>query len=73
MSDAAFKTGAFPAYTNEAMIRWLSDHINGVIPLDAAEFARICAEVDRRGRVASGDTSVMTPGERLRHARAQEG
>jgi hypothetical protein len=30
------------------------------------------AEIDRRERVANGDVSVMTPGERLRHVRNQQ-
>jgi hypothetical protein len=30
------------------------------------------AEIDRRGRVADGDVSAMTPGERLAHAAKQQ-
>lgn len=65
--DAAFNAGAYPAYTTAQLEAALAE---GRIP-EVAE--RMRAELDRRARVAAGDVSAMTPGERLRHVRQQEG
>lgn len=66
MSDAAFKTAPFPGYTTEQLEQFLSG------PNDPAVADRMRAEIARRERVAAGDRSVMTPGERLRAAREAE-
>lgn len=63
MSDAAFKTGAYPAYTIDELKAFVAE---GREPSIAAAMT---AEIARRDRVAAGDVSAMTPGERLRHSR----
>jgi hypothetical protein len=64
MSDAAFATAAYPAYTTAqleaAMERGVDDVTN----------AKMVAEIARRAKRDAGDRSVMTPGERLRALRA---
>ncbi|RWC28144.1 MAG: hypothetical protein EOS70_27935 [Mesorhizobium sp.] len=59
MSDAAFKTAAYPGLTTGQLRDAVMNKRN-----DAME-----AEIARRERVAVGDVSVMTDGERLRHFR----
>jgi hypothetical protein len=66
MSDSAFKTGAYPAYTTAELRRWIVD---GVDTDEALQ--RISTEVDRRERAEAGDVSAMTDGERLRYRRNQ--
>lgn len=68
MSDAAFKTGALPAYTTFELRKFLAKRDGKPLSEDAA--AKMRAEIDRRERVSAGDVSVMTPGERLRYSRA---
>lgn len=65
MSDAAFKTAAFPGYTTQS----LRDRASG-----APEGIRrqMEAEIARRAKRDAGDWSVMTDGERLRAVK-QEG
>lgn len=61
MSDAAFKTGKYPAYTTpQLMVAIKSGQGNDAM----------VAEVERRQKVAAGDWSVMTDGERLRYAQS---
>jgi hypothetical protein len=60
MSDAAFKTAAFPGYTTQELRETYNRE-----PADI--WVKMRAEIKRRERVAEGDVSVMTPAERLRH------
>lgn len=60
MADAAFKTAAYPAYTTAE----LRDYVSGGFDYNGSAKA----EIDRRAKVAAGDVSVMTPGERLRYS-----
>ncbi len=64
MADSAFKPGAYPGFT----IAELQAFIEQGRPNAAA----MQAEIERRGKVAAGDTSVMTDGERLRYARGSK-
>lgn len=63
MSDAAFKTAKFPGYTTAQLKEFIADPEADMIRRELMQF-----EVDRRVKVAAGDWSVMTDGERLRHA-----
>ena len=60
MSDAAFKTAPYPAYTTAELLAVIADGRGNPTML---------AEIARRAARDAGDTSVMTPGERLRRAR----
>lgn len=77
--DAAFKTAAYPGLTNEelkAAVRKVNDALLANGPMDAEVTAKVIAmneELDRRDRVAAGDVSAMTAGERLRHYKAEAG
>jgi hypothetical protein len=65
MSDCAFKTAAFPAYTTKELERSVKEN-----PLlTDAQRNKMRAELERRMAVAAGDVSVMTDGERLRFAK----
>ena len=64
MSDAAFKSAPFAAYTSAELRAAVERGENSA---DAR--AKMVMEIARREKVAAGDVSVMTPGERLRHAR----
>jgi hypothetical protein len=70
MSDAAFRTAKYPAYTTAELSRWVADHTAGKSLLAANQYHDVCGEITRRAKVAAGDVSVMTDGERLRHAKA---
>lgn len=70
MSDAAFKTAKYPAYTTADLSRWLADHTAGKSLLAANQYRDVCAELTRRAKRDAGDVSVMTDGERLRAAKA---
>lgn len=72
MSDAAFATAKFPAYSTADLSRWLANHSEGKSMLAANQYHDVCAELTRRGKVAAGDVSQMTPGERLRRVREQD-
>ena len=61
MSDAAFKTAPYAAYTTDHLIAAIANG-NGT--------EKMVAEVARRAKRDAGDVSVMMPGERLRYARA---
>lgn len=63
MADAAFKTGAYPAYTIDELKAFVAQVREPSIA------AVMTAEIARRERVAAGDISAMTPGERLRHSK----
>ena len=66
MSDSAFQTGAYPGFTlAELEAKVDRAEVNG-----QTAPAAMVAEIARRKRVRAGDRSVMTPGERLRTARA---
>ncbi len=73
MSDAAFPTGAYPGYTTAELLhfveRWRNtmqtDILVGDVHLHAAKVEVMQNEIIRRERVAEGDVSAMTPGERL--------
>lgn len=66
MSDAAFKTAPYAAYTTKQLKTFIADPKQ----LNAVTVARMQGEVDRRAKAAVGDWSVMTDGERLRHAQS---
>lgn len=57
MSDAAFKTAKYPAYTTAQLQAFVTEGKGN----EAME-----AEIARRVLVEAGVWSVMTPGERLR-------
>ena len=59
----AFPTGAFPGFTTKELVERLK------ADLPEALANKMALEVLRRCRVAEGDVSVMTPGERLRFAK----
>ena len=61
MSDSAFKTAPYPAYTTDELKKFLAKA--------QGDCDVIRAEIERRAKVKAGDTSVMTDGERLRHVR----
>ena len=62
--DSAFATAAYPGYT--------TDELRQMVSRPSANARAMWAEIERRERVAAGDVSVMTPGERLRHVRSQQ-
>lgn len=75
--DAAFKTAAFPGFTTQKLRERVAGwEVNNAAARAAGLHAgvdiyeRMRSEIERREKVAAGDVSVMTPGERLRHARA---
>jgi hypothetical protein len=59
MSDAAFKTGKYPAYTTNQLREFVTAGQGNDV---------MFAEIARREKVAAGDWDAMTDGERLRHA-----
>lgn len=67
--DAAFNSAPFAGYTDADLRHRLETHeltsVNHI-----AQAARFRAELDRRAKRDAGDTSVMTPGERLRYIKA---
>lgn len=65
MSDAAFKTAPYAAYTTDHL-RAVVDHIGA----DSATRDKMAREIARRAEVAAGDMTNATPGERLRALRA---
>ena len=62
--DSAFPTAAYPGYTTDDLRHMLRTR-PGCAP--------IMNEVYRRERVAAGDMSVATPGERLAYVKANKG
>lgn len=60
--DSAFPTAAYPGYTTDQL---------RTMALTSVNAPKMLAEIARRERVAAGDMSVATPGERLRHVQAQ--
>lgn len=67
MSDSAFATRAYPAYTTDQ----LKDMVKNAIARGSWEtVARMANELARRELVRQGDVSVMTAGERLQHAKS---
>lgn len=60
--DNAFSGRAFPGFTTAELI--------AKVEAGCAD-ARIIAEIERRKAVAAGDISKMSPGERLRFAKAR--
>lgn len=69
MSDSAFTSAPYAAYTTEQLEQSISiAKADGFYESDNT-FAKMEAEVTRRGKVAQGDVSVMTAGERLRFNR----
>lgn len=65
MADSAFATAAYPSYTTEQLRSMVAkDHSSEDIR------AKMIGEIERRERVATGDFSVMTASERLRHVRS---
>lgn len=63
MSDAAFKTGKYPGYSTAQLREFVAEQNDRSPGITVA----MQAEIARREAVAAGDTSQMTPGERLRH------
>ena len=59
--DNAFSGRAFPGFTTAELVAKVAA---------GSDDARIIAEIARRKAVAAGDVSKMSPGERLRFARA---
>jgi hypothetical protein len=59
--DAAFKTAKYPAYTTAQLKKFIAEGV------DADDEAKMTAEIERRAKRDAGDTSVMTPSERLRN------
>ena len=68
--DAAFATGAYPAYTTAELQLMVIRHEEGRVTQPANALGIIKGEITRRAKVAAGDRSVMTPGERLRSVRS---
>lgn len=68
MSDAAFKTAKYPGYTTAELGVMLIKHEEGRVIYPTKQLADIRFEIARRAKAAAGDWSVMTDGERLRHA-----
>lgn len=66
MSDAAFKTAAFPGYTTAQLVGFIAKAKADGFYEGCEHYSKMDAEIDRRSRVEAGDTSVMTSGERLR-------
>jgi sporulation-control protein spo0M len=62
--DSAFATAAYSGYT--------TDELRQMVSRPSANARAMWAEIDRRERVANGDVSAMTAGERLRHVRSQQ-
>lgn len=60
--DAAFASRPFPSATTAELQAAIDKAGNNPDP-------RMVVEVERRKKVAAGDTTLMTPGERLRHIR----
>lgn len=65
MSDAAFKSAPYPAYTTAQLREFVAYDDADPITRDVMQ-----REIARREAVAAGDVSQMTDGERLRLARA---
>ena len=65
--DSAFCTAPFPGHTTEELHQFLAERIAGTRNMSHERRALMEGEIARRERVAQGDVSVMTPGERLRH------
>lgn len=59
--DSAFNTAPYSGYTTAQLREFIADPDANMI---TSEVMR--REIERRERVAAGDFSVMTPGERLR-------
>ena len=63
MSDTAFKTAAYPAYSTAELREWLRRPTSD---MSEEKAIRITREIERRAKRDAGDWSVMTDGERLR-------
>lgn len=63
--DSAFKTAAYSGYT--------TDQLRQMVSRPSANARAMWAEIDRRERVAAGDMSVATPGERLAYVKSNKG
>lgn len=61
MADAAFTTARYPGHS--------TDELKAAIEAGRDENGWMAEEIARREKVAAGDVSVMTPGERLRYFR----
>jgi hypothetical protein len=70
MSDAAFKTAKYPAYTTKELRQWVAEHDRSTRKFAASQYIAIVNEISRREKRDAGDWSVMTDGERLRHAQS---
>ncbi len=73
MSDAAFKTAKYPGYTTAELQAFIADYDSStaVDQVRAPQaIADMKAEIERRAKVAAGDVSVMTDGERLRQVKS---
>lgn len=62
--DSAFATAPYPAYTTNELHAFVAAGRGNPVML---------AEIARRAARDAGDTSVMTPGERLHHIQKQKG
>lgn len=66
MSDAAFKSAPFSAYSTPELETRITALRGDGFSVDVV--VKMRAEINRRAKVEAGDVSVMTPGERLRFA-----
>jgi hypothetical protein len=76
MSDAAFKSAPYPGHTSSELRAFIAKAHGDAAALGVDMSERISKmndELNRRVKVASGDRSVMTDGERLQWARVQGG
>jgi hypothetical protein len=64
--DSAFPSAPFASFSTAELVRYVGSGIETPIA------KRMRDEIARREKVAAGDVSVMTPGERLRHVRKME-
>lgn len=72
MSDAAFRSAKYPGYTTAQLKQVLIDSKGGdVRGITEDHRFEMADEIARRSKVADGDVSVMTSGERLRFARSK--
>lgn len=65
MSDSAFTSAPYPAYTTAQ----LKDRVDNAIELPDDTREKMRTEIERRAKREAGDVSVMTAGERLRFNR----
>lgn len=74
MSDSAFPTAPYPSMTTAELKACVAAYLAGtqssIWGMTDAKAVIMTDEIARREKVAAGDVSVMTPGERLRWFKA---